>query len=59
MVCPACDRLDRDEELLRKSIEKRAERPRFALDEERREEIKREEEQLSQLLLRIIERRAA
>jgi hypothetical protein len=59
MSCPTCQRLDRDEALLRDAVEERREGLRYALTEQEREAIESEERLLAHLLDRIIERRAA
>jgi len=59
MSCPTCARLDRDERLLSEAVEEIRETRRFALSEEERKAIEREEAMLAHLLDRILEHRAA
>jgi len=59
MSCPTCQRLDRDEALLRDAVEERRECLRAALGEIEREAIESEASELAALLELIIERRVA
>jgi hypothetical protein len=57
MACPACRQLDRDERLVREAVEERREGLRYALTDDDRRAVEVEEEELTALLQRMIERR--
>jgi hypothetical protein len=59
MTCPACDRIARDERLLKEAVEEIRETRRYVLTAKEREAVEAEERMLAHLLDRIIERRAA
>jgi hypothetical protein len=59
MACPVCERITRDEALLRDAVQERAEALRLALPEDVRLAVEDEERLLAALLARIWERRAA
>jgi hypothetical protein len=59
MACPTCDRIARDEKLLRDAVQEHEALLRHALPEDVRAEVEEEEKLLAALLVKIEQARAA